>query len=109
MTETELHAIENRIITAIKEQTHESIKDTGKTWVTEASAAAVEATFIKLGLDCKQPFEAQKDFAYLRQSRSDSEDRRKIITQTITKWGLAIFLSAAAAGASTWAVIQNKP
>lgn len=113
MTEPELAALERRIISAIKEQTHESIKDTGRTWVIETVErtvpAAVEATFIQLGLDCKKPFEAQKDFAHLRTIRTDSEDRRKIVVSTITKWGLGLFLAAVSAGSGVIAALKIKP
>lgn len=105
MTEKELNAI----INAIKVQTHESIKHTGSTWVAEASSNAIEATFIKLGIDCKKPIEVQKDFAYLRQSRSDSEDRRKTLMQAVTKWTSTIILSAISAGAVAWTALQGRP
>lgn len=110
MTEPELAALERRIITAIKEQTHESIKDTGRTWVIETVErtvpVAVEATFTQLGLDCKKPFEAQKDFAHLRKTRLESEDRRKIVIQSVTKWGVGIVLSAISAGGGVWFALK---
>lgn len=113
MAEHELEKFQNRVIEAIKNETHDAIKHTGKTWVKEAVEetvpVAVEATFVKLGIDCKNPFEAQRDFAYLRTAREESEDRRKIIVGAITRWGIGIFIAAASAGASLWSAMQNKP
>lgn len=109
MTETELHALRRDIITAIRGEAHDVLKDAGNTWVAEASAASVEATFIRLGLDIKEPIELQKDFAYVRTSRVDSEDRRKIVVSTITKWGLGLFLAAVSAGSGVIAALKIKP
>lgn len=113
MTETELQAFQREVISTIKIETHDAIKNTGSSWVTETVEKtvpkAIEATFIKLGLDCKSPIEAQKDFAHLRVARIESEDRRKIVIQTITKHVTTLCISAMTAGAAVWIALTNKP
>jgi hypothetical protein len=110
MTKNDLHAFKQEVLEVLREQAHDTLKNTGKGWVVEAVErtvpVAVEATFVKLGIDCKNPFEAQKDFAHLRMIRTESEDTRKNIRQSVIKWTTTICLSAIGAGFTVWALIK---
>lgn len=110
MNDTELQAFKREVISTIKNETHDAIKETGQTWVietvTKTVPVAIEATFIKLGLDCTRPLDAQKDFAFLRQTRSESEDRKKIVVQTLTKYLTTFCISACTAGLAVWAIVK---
>lgn len=50
--------------------------------------STVESTLIRLGLDPEQPFEAQKDFAYLRQLREGSAATRLAVVGVIFTGGV---------------------
>jgi hypothetical protein len=102
--ERQMSDLKRELIEAIKTETHEAIKHTGHSWIKEAVAeivpVTIEATLERLGIDCKNPFECQKDMAYLRTSRQISEDRHKIFVQTAVRWltvaglaGLAGYIS----------------
>lgn len=114
MTEHEIELFQIAAIKAIKEEAHQALKETGKEWVEQTTKStvestvplAIEATFIRLGLDCRNPFETQKDFAHLRVIRTDSEDNRKIVRQSVTKWITTMCLSAIGAGAAFLALIK---
>ena len=112
MTETELQSFKREVILAIQTETHSAIKDTGSTWVVEAVERAVplatEALFIKFGIDTKNPIELQKDFAYLRGGRIDSEDRRKTVMQTLTRQLTTFCVSAITASIILWLSLTGK-
>lgn len=94
MGNAELDDFKKEIIEAIKTQTDESIRVTGQSWVEEAVTKTTISLFTKLGIDCKNPLEMQRDFAHIRKSRLDSEDVIKTIRTTVIKWGLTIMLAA---------------
>ncbi len=92
---------QKKSIEAIKHETHEAIKETGHTWIEAAvrkiTPVAVESTLIRLGMDPKQPLDLQKDFAWLRKMREETENKRKtVITATInylTPAGIAALIA----------------
>lgn len=59
----------------------EEIKLIIKETVEEAVPAAVQETFVRLGMDVTDPLECQKDFAYLRGARKVS---KRIIAKALT-------------------------
>lgn len=60
-----------------------------KEWITEVCSEVVpqvlNETFIKLGIDPKEPINMQKDFSHLRSARVRSEDVKKRITTEILR------------------------
>ena len=65
------------------------IKDTKKEWVAEACKEiipkVIEETFLKLGIDSKNPIDMQKDFSHLRSIRIEREDVKKKITNEVLR------------------------
>jgi len=109
--EAELQKFKNEIILAISDS-HEAIKLTGDKIVVDAIDQAVpkaiRATFIQLGVDCDKPFEAQQDFAFLRQGRKNSENRKKVVVQTFIKSFTTFCISAITAGFLFWCTHKGK-
>lgn len=97
MTNAELELFKDQILNAITEQTHESIKETGHTWIKDAVREIVpvvfEDTLLRLGINSKEPIELQKDLAHLRQSRLDSYDTFKMIKRMVIGWITPIIIS----------------
>lgn len=45
-------------------------------------------TFIQLGIDAKNPLDMQKDFSHLRDSRKNSEDIKKKVTNELVRFSV---------------------
>jgi hypothetical protein len=104
MTTEQTTDLERRLIRAIREETNEAIKHTGHTWIRQAVEEivppTVEATLERLGIDYRNPLESQQDFAHLRKSRIESEDRRKVFIASLIRWGAPLGV----AGFISWIV-----
>ena len=104
ISDADMRDLRKELVDAIKTETNEAIKHTGHSWIEEAVRKivpiAVEATLVRLGMQCDSPFDMQRDFAFLRQSRLDSEDRRKVFWKTVVSWGTTIVIAAVVAYAA---------
>ena len=73
-----------------------------KEWITgvceEVVPKVLEQTFIQLGIDAKNPLLMQRDFKHLRDSRKNSEDVKKRLTNEVIRFsvtGLFAYLAFA--------------
>lgn len=93
--------IERRLISAIQTEVRETLKETGHDWVKQTVIqtvpAAVEATLLRLGMDCTHPIECQKDMAHLRAERAKAENGRRIVWETAVRWSTQFGLAGLAA------------
>lgn len=111
MNDADLSRFKKECISAIKEETHIAIKHTGHSWIKDAVREIVPLvmhdTLTKLGIQPEPPFESQKDFAYLRQSRIDSEDTKKNIRKSVQTYLVNGGISLIVAGAASWVMIKS--
>ena len=109
MDRNELDNFKSEVLSAIRNETHEAMQNTGKLWVKEAVfeivPPAIEATFIKFGIDPSKPLQVQCDLAYLRQMRTRGDENLKIIRKSLLEKCVASMLLIASGGIGAWLIL----
>ena len=109
MDKNELEHFKSELLNTIRNETHEAMQNTGKLWVKEAVSEivppAIEATFIKFGIDPSKPLQVQCDLAYLRQLRTRGDENIQIIRKSLLEKCITTMLLIASGGIGAWLVL----
>ena len=112
MDKNELDLFKSEVLRTIRNETHEAMQNTGKLWVKEAVfeivPTAIEATFVKFGIDPSKPLLVQCDLAYLRQLRTTNDDAGRIIRKSLLEKCIAGIFLIASGGIGAWLLLLSS-
>jgi hypothetical protein len=80
---------EKELASRIAEELKPFLKETSIDLIKKAVSDGVTETLLRLGIDCSEPLEMQKDMSFLRGERECREDIKKRIVSKITEYSVS--------------------